>query len=222
MNGFLFDTHVFDWILAPFVSILTYLAQINIDVSTLEIHCHGAQQPLYLLLTIIITGIVIIIIKSDMQIFWTFALDDLINKTQRLVLNRYYLSHNFRLAMSNSLLAGIIGLVVPEPRKWIQYMLGFVSISRFFARDGFGESSDVCNESLWNLFGIKYRFPSDKMLAIATTIFAVFVFSLMLFQLSQILVPTFEPANVADATVWDAIKKKLHRASSVVKCICIP
>ena len=193
------NIHIFSWLLTPFIYVFDIISDININIASFKVNCHGAQQPWFLLISLVIMGIVIMIIKSDIQVFWSMAIIHLTKKTHRLFLNRFYVTRNFHILIYNVLLASTIVIFIPEPRKVVQYLVGFVSFSRFINRRGVSDSSDNCNNEEWIFGHNRFTVPADEILAFATTAFALLVLPAIVYVLAQVLVPTFERAKIVEA-----------------------
>eukprot|EP01037_Dinobryon_pediforme_P022397 gene22397-23547_t len=106
-----------------------------------KVTCTGAQSPLYLLCDIAIVGIVIIIIESDVNVFWT-VMTSAVSKIRSLV---------------------------PDPSKLVQYCMGFVVITKLFNLDNniahvdWVHSSPNCDSTIRYLFnGRDIGFPIDS------------------------------------------------------------
>jgi sterol desaturase/sphingolipid hydroxylase (fatty acid hydroxylase superfamily) len=57
----------------PFIYLINAISDIHIDLSAVQVSCAGAQAPGLLLINVVIVGIVIIIIRSDIQSYWAVA-----------------------------------------------------------------------------------------------------------------------------------------------------
>lgn len=185
--NFSLNVDFFQILAYPFAVVSNVFAEFSINLSAVQVTCSGAQAPILLLLDLIIVGFVIIIIESDLQVFWTTGLNQVISKATNMVFSRYYFSKNVKRTFYYSSVS--LGLSwLPDPRRCIQYVLGFVSVLTFFSQNGHGQASGNCNSA--------EAIPVDTFLAVMTTILAVFMICPVIYMLAQVLVPCFEREKV--------------------------
>lgn len=173
----------FQILLYPFAVIANFFGSIDINLSAVQVTCAGSQAPILLLVNLVIVGFVVIIIKSDLQIYWSIALSDVLSKTQTLISSRYFFSRNKGLTLWYASCATIL-MLIPDPKKCIQYLLGFVSAATFFAAAGHSTVTHNCDTAI--------AIPIDSILAILTTIFAVVVLAPVVYLMAQVIVPSFK------------------------------
>lgn len=176
----------------PVKAFINAISNIKINLRTVSVTCVGAQGPFYLLINICIAGLVIIVVKSDFQVFWTTCITSLCQKTLLSSFHRYYTKKFFRPVALQCTLALSI-LLFPMPHKIIQYALGFVTAWKFFESHGISASDANCDAAM--------SMPVDTILAIATTICCLLIFLPIVFMLAQILVPSFERQYLTDIPI---------------------
>lgn len=109
----------------PFSYVITKLSNIRIDLSSVQVTCAGSQAPIFLFLDLIFMGLIVIIIESDLQIFWAASFKNLLQQATNLIYSRYFLSKNVADTLKYAALsAGFTFL--PDPRKLIQYVIGYL------------------------------------------------------------------------------------------------
>jgi hypothetical protein len=145
--------------------------------------CAGSQAPIYLLTYLLIFSVVIIIIQSNLQVFWISSLSPAINKASNLIFSRYFFIRNKSTSMLMFLICRSL-LFIPQPRTIVQYMIGFISWSYFFQNQGVATSTSNCDAAT--------TIPLDTILAIATTIMVVLALFPVLYIVAQVLVPCFK------------------------------
>lgn len=167
----------------PFIKIADELSKIHINLAAVNVSCAGAQGPPLLFLNLIIVGVVVIIIRSDAQVYWDVAQRQVLTKALPMVFNEYYVVKN-RMSTVFFTLSSMILLALPSPRKVIQFMLSFVTVSHFFSGGGRSPSNANCDAAA-------QIFPVDTFLATLTTIIVYIAIFPVLYMLAQILVPCF-------------------------------
>ena len=170
-------------LLYPIVFIADAIASININFSAVDVSCSGAQSPLYLLMNLIIVGVVVILIRSNAQVYWDVSLTQVSLKAASTIFNQYYVSRNTISSVVTVLMA-IIFNFIPQPLKIMQLLLSFVSVGYFFSENGRSPSNQNCDNYASG--------GADTFLAIATTLFVYTVISPVIYLLAQVLVPCFE------------------------------
>jgi hypothetical protein len=166
-----------------FSQLLTVLSKIQINFSNVQVTCAGSQAPIYLLTYLLIFSVVIIIIQSNLQVFWISSLSPAINKASNLIFSRYFFIRNKSTSMLMFLICRSL-LFIPQPRTIVQYMIGFISWSYFFQNQGVATSTSNCDAAT--------TIPLDTILAIATTIMVVLALFPVLYIVAQVLVPCFK------------------------------
>jgi len=180
-------TNLVSTLLYPFTYILAIIAnlQVNINLASVSVSCAGSQAPIYLLVDFIIVGIIVLIIESDVHIFWVALVRDVSLKYCLLTTNHYYMRFIFfstvKVPFYN--IVSVLLLLLPSPMKIMQYALGFVAVGLFFTQDFHSASTANCDNAM--------AFPVDTMEAILTTVVVVLVMPVLAYMFSQILVPSF-------------------------------
>eukprot|EP01034_Spumella_vulgaris_P001392 gene1392-1839_t len=172
----------------PIVKFVDSISDIKINLSAVQVTCPGAQSPLYLLADLIIVGVVIIIIESDVHVFWTMMISPAMGKIRSSVFNRhYFFGHIF----STGLYMWLASLIsyVPDPSKLVQYCMGFVVLKGLFnydkAVDSWVPFSANCDGAI--PLGGGRSFPIDSILANLAGILAILVLPAVIYLLSSVL-----------------------------------
>jgi len=108
----------------PFLVALDFIASLNINLSSVRISCSGAQAPIRLLFDCLIAGFVVVVVESDVAVFWFTSFASANFKFLSLVLNRHFLANNFGQVITYMPRVFFFGLLLPNPIKMIQYLLG--------------------------------------------------------------------------------------------------
>eukprot|EP01034_Spumella_vulgaris_P023585 gene23585-29814_t len=87
------------YVFYPFMFVVQNIANIRINLTYVNVSCPGAQAPIKLLLDCVVTGIVVIIIESDMEIFWQTQLKQALTKFRGLLFNRMLTLSAVRIVM---------------------------------------------------------------------------------------------------------------------------
>lgn len=152
----------------PIVYTIDVISNLSINLSAIKVTCTGAQSPLYLLCDVLIVGIVIIIIESDVNVFWTM-MSPTVSKLRSMVFSRHYFSQNV-ISSLFYLAAAILVTQIPDPSKLIQYSMGFVVIEKFFNLN----ISPNCDATItYTFLGENKTFPIDSILAYLAVLLAV-------------------------------------------------
>ena len=154
----------------PIVYVIDKISNININLNAVKITCPGAQTPLYLLTDMIIVAIVIMIIESDVHVFWTMMIEPAVSKIRSMIFSPQYFRRNW-CATITQLSTAMLVTQIPGPHKLIQYCMGFVIMRSFFNFRDDGKNwvnrSDNCDGAV--------DFPIDSILANLSGIFAIIV-----------------------------------------------
>lgn len=177
---------IFRVIATPFILALTFLASIHVNLNAVQVTCAGSQAPIYLFINLVIAGVVVIVIKSDLQVYWSAALTQVLQQSSTLVFCRSYFIER-KLGAIWDLIWSVGVLCLPSPRKWIQYGLGLATFGVFIGSGGIAGSNSNCN--------VAYSLPVDQMLAMGTSILAYAVLFPMIYLVAQVLVPCFNRAS---------------------------
>eukprot|EP01035_Chromulina_nebulosa_P057355 gene57355-78580_t len=118
----------------PLINVIDFISNLSINLGDIKVTCIGAQSPLYLLCDVLIVGVVIIIIESDVNVFW-IMLSPTVSKIRSMVFSRHYISRNFCSSITY-LVVAILITQLPDPSKLVQYSMGFVVITKFFNLSG--------------------------------------------------------------------------------------
>jgi hypothetical protein len=144
----------------PFIYAFYYIAQFSFSIATVDVTCEGSKAPLKLLFNVLIIGLIVVIIESDLQVFWTCAFSNTLSKAKRLIVSRYYFRNNRSQAIINGIFAGVLSLF-PQARKLIQYAIGTLTLSAFFSTNGHNAITANCDSALSddiNLLLINYTY----------------------------------------------------------------
>jgi hypothetical protein len=74
-----FDIPIFNYFLYPFFALFQTLANLHINLSTVNVSCAGSQAPIELLIDCCILGLTIVLIKSDYQYLFNILLPNINN-----------------------------------------------------------------------------------------------------------------------------------------------
>jgi hypothetical protein len=151
--------------------VLSVLSTFSIDLNAVKVSCPGAQSPLYLLTDMIIVAVVIVVIESDVHVFWTMMITPVMGKIKGLAFSGQYFVRNrlstcFYIAVATSI------TYIPSPSSLVQYAMGFVVIRKFFNWDGSAGGTWVVRDV--NCDGAT-GFPIDSILAHASAVCFVIV-----------------------------------------------
>jgi len=108
----------------PFLVALDFLVNLNITLSSSRASCSGIKAPLRLLLNCLIAGLVIVVVESDVAVFWMTSFASANLKFSSLSLNKHIPWEICFNVFYYSLMAIFFGLLLPNPIKMIQYLLG--------------------------------------------------------------------------------------------------
>jgi hypothetical protein len=173
--GDMFDVRLAVYVASyPIVYVIDHIYIFNINLNAVKVVCVGAQSPLFLLMDMIIVAVVIVIIESDVHVFWTMMVAPSLSKIRSMLFSRQYFVSHF---LSTIFYLAILLMVsqVPDPSKLVQYCMGLVVIQRFFS-DGSGyggwvSASANCDNAVKISNG--FAIPFDTILANFSAIFAV-------------------------------------------------
>ncbi len=146
----------------PFLWIANEIANFNISLASVAVTCKGSQLPIYLLLDCIVLGVAVILIQSEMEVYWCTAYAKVHNEFRGVLLQPNFWSRNFWPNLFYMCWSGLLFLL-PHPRKILQYALGLCRILVFFEDDGHGASSQNCDATSGGIIGV------DTMLALLTS-----------------------------------------------------
>jgi hypothetical protein len=166
----------------PFIYVFIELAQVNFNFVSVQISCDGSKAPLSLLFDLLILGVIVVVIESDVQVFWVCAFNNALAKLNGLIMSRHYMSSYQRTAFSQ-FFCSILLSFFPQPHRLIQYVLGSLTLTAFFADDGHNAINSNCNSAT--------SIPMDTILAYSSTIFAGIFFFPTVYVIAQVLVPCF-------------------------------
>jgi hypothetical protein len=170
----------------PFIYLINAVSDLHINLSTVQVSCSGAQAPGLLLINIIIVGVVIIIIRSDIQSYWAVAQTKLLFKVFYLPLNNSFAGKN-KLATTFYVSCAMLMFLLPTPCKVIQYSMSLVTAATFFDENGRSRSNVNCDSNI-----SAFNFPLDSFLAIITTLIVYVVLFPIIYMMSQVIVPSFK------------------------------
>ena len=163
----------------PYVYIIDKVSNLNINLNAVKVTCNGAQSPLYLLVDIVIVGVVILVIQSDVQIFWTMMLQPTAGKIRSMVFSPEY----FRKHWPRTLLYLFLAMAmaqIRDPAELVSYCMGWVSIQEFFNMEGgvphakWVVSNPNCDAAITYQFnGKQETLKIDTALANFSAVFAI-------------------------------------------------
>lgn len=176
-------------VLYPFLYALNAIASLKLDFSsTVRVSCLGSQSVLQLFVDCIVVGVAVIIIQSDMEVYWGTIFSSVQNKFRSLLFQRnYWKSIGWNIGF---LLWSVVFDLVPHPRKILQYCLSFVRIRLFFERYFHADSSSNCDVAV--PFRAYPLIGADTVLAYCSSAFAYLSIFPVVYLLSQIVVPRFK------------------------------
>ena len=90
----------------------------------MQVTCSGAQDPIRLFFNLLVAGFVVIIIESDMAVFWLTALSSANTKFFSMLLDRTFVMHHVIKVLGYSVGVLFFNNIIPNPIKLIQYLLG--------------------------------------------------------------------------------------------------
>lgn len=168
----LFDAFGVRGVAYPFVAVGGALAESDVDFTAVEAACDGGLAGQYLLLYLVLVGLVLIVVRSELQVLWKLGVEPVLTRTWSHLLalsKRQDVEHAHRRVASGLYAAGaatatLLLYLVPAPRKWVQFALGYVYVFRFFDTDGRHRSNDNCSDA-------------DTLLAVVTS---AYVYALLL------------------------------------------
>lgn len=129
----------------PFIKIYAALASINVNFSAINVTCEGSTGSLKLLVNLFIVGMVIIIIESDYESFFTVSMKSIIQKNFKSVLNsRLYKYISPQLVLLHSFICFVVSVIIGiNPIQTIlQFSMSLLSIGVFFPRH---KTTEACN-----------------------------------------------------------------------------
>jgi hypothetical protein len=195
----------------PVVELFNILTSIQINLPAVDVTCPGAQTPAFLLGDLLVFCLIVMMIESNFQLLWTSVVLPCMTKIRSMVFNRFYVSKNPSSTFVFALLSIALSCI-PEPVKFIQYCLGFLKISVFFAVNGRAAYSTNCDGAI-NVNGNNARL--DSVLAYGAT-FCVYASILpALYVFSEVLTASADVDKVENDGIVDEsqVKSNLHQQS---------
>jgi len=174
LGNFFQNSEIVHTICSPVIYAADVISNISINLNAVKVTCPGAQSPLFLAADLLIVGVVVIVIESDVQVFWTMMFGPAMSKIRRIVLNKYFFGRNI-FSSSLYILLTLLMSQIPEPSKLVQYCMGFVVISDFFdltASSDWVNYSTNCDGAIRSGSGY---FPMDSILANISAVLAICV-----------------------------------------------
>jgi hypothetical protein len=132
----------------PVRRIIGIVANVKFNLDAANVSCLGAQAPLELLVNCGIVGAVIIFIASEYQGLWLISLPSLNNAylTNQINSNTGSRGRNAVWRVLGSM--GFLLLSYFNPfQATLQYLMTFVSLSKFIENAGFHNVTEACNQS---------------------------------------------------------------------------
>lgn len=197
------------YIFYPFNWIVTFFANLNINLNAARVTCIGAQLPVLLLIDCFVVGVTVLVIESDMEIFWCSAFANVHQEFHRSLLRyKFWKDKPYRNVIF--LIWSIILQLLPHPRIILQFGLGFFKIYSFFDVNYHAGHSKDCNTGQYYMI--------DQSLAMISTVVAYLSILPMFYIFAQIVVPEFS----LDIGV---VKPEKHSAKRILqlqksKCPC--
>lgn len=176
----------------PLTYVIAAVADIKINLSSVNVTCSGASAPIELFINILILGFVIVVIESNYQLFQSISFNNLVNQLLLLITLpefkdvvvgvkkwssfRYirYLAYTFVIYIVSCI--SIFKVI-------LQYMMSFVVITPFFVDSyTFHESTEECN----TISGLG---SLDEILAKSSSVLLLLLIVPCLYELSRVLSP---------------------------------
>jgi hypothetical protein len=194
----------------PIIIVFDYFAKLNLgfSFSSIQITCSGAQLPARMLTNLLVTGLVVVIIESNVDLMWWMSFYNCKDSFWKLTTNRFYFSSHKK-ATIFQMMGGLVVAFLPPPRSIMQYVLTVVKVRPFFSNDGIGEISYQCQDAI----GV----PLDAALAIGTSIVAYLLIVPIIHLMSQIIVPCLYADHERNVTEPETKPKScFHKAQDNV------
>jgi hypothetical protein len=176
--GTMLDMQVVVYVVSyPVVYVAQNIYFLSFNLDAIKVVCVGAQSTWFLLLDMFIVAAVVIIIESDLHVFWSMMVYPSATKMRSMFFSWHFLKDHFRSTLFYLLILIIVSLV-PDPSKIVQYFLGFLEFQRFFSNGseygGWVNSSENCDNVIH--LGNNSNLPMDSILANLSAIFVIIVF----------------------------------------------
>lgn len=174
-------------------------ANFTLDISAVDITCAGAQSPLELFINLVIMGLTIVVIESNIQVFRSVTFNSMTDKFIECFTQPAYRKWAFRdhgksaastyRGMFGYAVTGLLTMsirafgAVDVVQTFLQYIMSLVTISAFFPIHNF---TDSCNDVL------DYE-GYDEGLATLGTVFAWLLLLPALYEAGKVLMPGLPP-----------------------------
>lgn len=203
-----FSFTVVQYLSYPFKYIVDFLSSLSIDFRGAQVSCVGAQIPMQLLANVIVISIIVLVVESDLEVFWCSAFSNAQIEFRKLLL-RPALWENRMWTVFKHMMWSFVLQVIPHPRSLLQFVIGFFSLVIFFDDNYHAKHSSSCDKGSY--------YKVDSTLAMSSTVVAYLAILPLFFIFSQILVPKF----VLDRGV---VKPKRYMQKRLLmqgdKCVC--
>ena len=168
-----------EYIMYPFIYILTALANIKINFSAVNVTCEGSKAPLKLVVNCLILGYIVKVIESSFLVYSASSY----KKTNTMILKSIFSQQTYKLYFKVFIVFGSVISGIFADISLLRYVIGF-----FFIKDFFDDyyilhtASPACNA----IAGVS---NIDSFYAISSSLFAWFVLTPVIYLLASVLVP---------------------------------
>lgn len=195
----------------PFLFVLNAIASVNLNFSTVQVNCLGSQSAIQFFMDCVVVGIVVIIIQSEMMIYWGTFFAAVKSKYYSLLFQRnFWKSVKWNIWV---LLWSILLDLIPNPRKILQYGLVLVRVMVFFENYGMASSSINCDQVI--PIGST---GADTLLAYFSTVIAYAAICPIVYLFSQVLVPKFKLQSGTVRAESNILQQAKRNAEKISKC----
>lgn len=200
--SFSINLPLIDYIFYPAVIIISELSNININLSSVNVTCSGVQAPIRMAVNLLVAAFIVVVIESNIAIFWFASLQKTCKKFVGLSLNRFFFTQGKFLPScrvpSFIFGASLLSFIVPSPIKLVQYAIGFVSLNFVFDQDGHPQISANCDSS-----------SLDSVAAYGTVIIFGILILPVVYLFALLLVPSFDVHQPKLRTLSDSSLKMI-------------
>ena len=189
---------IFKVLFTPFTYMFKFFATLKIDLAAVNVTCEGSSAPLELFFNIMIVGIVIIVVDSNIQLFQSITFTSVTEKFLEAVsqpayrkwyirecgqrLNgTYWGSISYVFTVFSVIMARALGSIEVFQNS-LQYFMSVIVIAKFTEDDGLHPSSDACNE----VTGFK---DYDHWIALVASAEAWILFVPLVYEVGKVFFP---------------------------------
>ena len=201
--------YIFD-LIKPFLGFIQYFADLRIDYSFVNVTCPGASAPYELGTNMVVLGLAVVLIGSDLQVFRAVTLTAYISQKGNIITKMLYLKWHLmhkgdRLTYSfcGGAFAHFRALLVFAAENMaqfdgfqtsLQYIMSLVTVGVFISDNGIHETSVACNS-------VKGFENFDTYIAIiASTVFYLFLLPFG-YEVTKIMMPGLPSYTDADGNL---------------------